>query len=574
MITKRLVWQVAGLWLSTIALACGQSTGCIPPPDGLLAWWRGESTTLDNAGTNHASNVGGVGFSTAEVGRGFLISGTGDDYVQLPTNIFPVPTTGEGFAPFSFEVWFQTTYSGVILGQQDSAPFTPPTNGNVPALYIGTNGTLYASLFWGGGLQLQSALPVNDGRFHHAVITFDGSSEALYLDGSWLASTPFVQQGYADNYSYQLGTGWSDEWPGAPGGWFPFKGIIDEASLYSRALVPAEIKALFDAGNAGKCAGAGGPVLLHRYSFNSAVGSRVVSDSVGGANGILYNYSSTAPFTNGFPDGSSFFNGTLSLNGGNAYVKLPPGLISSLSNVTFEAWIIWRGTSSTNVWQRIFDFGFSDAGTNASGFGTNYLMLTPSRGGTEAFSFEETSVNPFGSVQDTNALILNGAGPLPIGRGVFLAVTYDPIAGQSRLYLDGLLAASASGAFNPLSKIVDRNNWLGRSQWQRDPFFDGIYEEFRIWEGILGPADIANHFASGPDQPFMTPRPWLQLERAGNAVTVSWPTNNAGGFQLETATSIQNPSWVPVTNTPGTLNSSFRVTLPVGASAALFRLKK
>lgn len=552
-----------------------QSTGCVPPPPGLVSWWRGQSTTLDNTGTNHAVSVGGVRFGAGEVGQGFLISGTGDDYVELPTNIFPMPTTGEGFVAFSFEVWFKTSDSGVILGQQDTAPFVPAVNGNVPALYVGTNGILYASLFWSGGTQLQTPAQVNDGRFHHVVVTYDGNTEILYLDGAWVAATPFVQQGYADNYWYELGTGWTDGWPDTPGGWSPFIGVIDEASLYERALLPDEVASLFGAGTAGKCTQGGGPLMLHRYSFNGPVGSKVIADSVGGANGTLYFYSSTAPYTNGAPDGSSLTGtGQLNLNGGNAYVKLPSGLISSLSNVTFETWIDWRGTSSTSVWQRIFDFGYSDAGDNASGFGTNYLILTPSRGGTESFGFEQTTVNPFGSVQDTNALILNGPGPLPIGRDVYLAVTYDPIAGQSRLYLDGALVATATGSYNPLSKILDRNNWLGRSQWQRDPFFNGLFTEFRIWEGVLGPADVANHYASGPDQPFMVPRPWLQVARAGSFVSIYWPTNNAAGFQLETTTDAVSSTWSAVTNIPSMLNNSFRVTLPAGSAPAYFRLKK
>ena len=46
----------------------------------------------------------------------------------------------------------------------------------------------------------------------------------------------------------------ADGWPATPGGWYPFNGIVDEASLYARALTASEVTSLFQAGSAGKCA--------------------------------------------------------------------------------------------------------------------------------------------------------------------------------------------------------------------------------------------------------------------------------------------------------------------------------
>src|SRR5205085_8814083 len=132
----------------------------------------------------------------------------GDDYVALPQNLFPMPTTGTGNTPLSFEVWFKTTAGGVILGQQDQAPFDTALGGNVCAVYVGTNGHLYAEMFWGADNPLVSAGVVANGAFHHVVLTYDGNTEVLYLDGAAIGSTAFSQQAYATNYFYQLGTGW------------------------------------------------------------------------------------------------------------------------------------------------------------------------------------------------------------------------------------------------------------------------------------------------------------------------------------------------------------------------------
>ena len=244
---------------------------CTPPPTNLVAWWRGEGNAFDSAGTNNGTLVNGVGFAPAEVGSGFALSG-GSDYVALPRNIFPYPATGSGTSPFSFEVWFSTTAGGVILGQQTTVPFTAP-GAYVPALYVGTDGKLYAALFWNNFVRLISSATVNDGNFHHVAVTFNGTTEVLYLDGAAIGSTPFTQQSYAANYQYQLGTGYTaGGWPAANGTWYSFNGIIDEASLYSRALTAAEVAAIFNAGTSGKCtAGSGAAPLITVQPVSLAV---------------------------------------------------------------------------------------------------------------------------------------------------------------------------------------------------------------------------------------------------------------------------------------------------------------
>src|SRR5207237_7558520 len=117
--------------------------------------------------------------------------------------------------------------------------------------YVGTNGWFYAQLFWGDTQQLIISNAVNDAQFHQVVVTYDGAQEILYFDAGIIGTAPFIQQGYSDTYYYQLGTGYTGGWDGTPGEWFPFTGIIDEPSLYTRALRSAEVTALFNAGSAG-----------------------------------------------------------------------------------------------------------------------------------------------------------------------------------------------------------------------------------------------------------------------------------------------------------------------------------
>ena len=240
------------LWLASALILRAQT--CLPPPSGLAHWWRGEGDGFDTIALADGVLIGGVQFTNGKVGTGFLISGSGDDYIALPQNLFPFPFSGEGNTPFSFEVWFQTSSNGVILGQQDQAPFNGGLGGYVPAIYVGTNGLLYAEMFWSAAPQLISPGTVNDGQFHNVVVTYDGTVEELYLDGVSIGSTPFTQEGYAATYYYQFGTGYTGGWDGTTGEWSPFAGVIDEPSIYSRALTATEVAALFHAGSAGKCA--------------------------------------------------------------------------------------------------------------------------------------------------------------------------------------------------------------------------------------------------------------------------------------------------------------------------------
>jgi hypothetical protein len=571
---RRWLAVAASLWMVASAL-CAYAQTCTPPPSGLAHWWRSEGNGFDAVALGDGVLIGGVQFAPGKVGTGFLISGSGDDYIALPQDLFPMPTAGEGNAPFSFEVWFQTSASGVILGQQDQPPFNSELGGYVPAIYVGTNGLLYAQLFWSTATQLVSSAVVNDGNFHHVVATYDGAVETLYLDGTSIGSTPLTQGGYAATYYYELGTGYTGGWDGTTGEWFPFTGVIDEPSVYNRALAAGEVATLFRAGSAGKCAPPEpGLVLRHRYSFDGAPGSLVVTDSVRAANGVLVFGSQTAPFTNGVPDGSDFSgNGTLNLQGTCGCVLLPPRPISGLSNFTLEAWITWNGPV-TSVWQRVFDFGLSERGTNAMGLGTNYVIFTPARGGTELPGFEETTVNPFGTNVDPEALVLAGNQSFPIGQEVYFAVTYDPGGGSARLYLNGVLVGSASGTFNTTSRLTDYSSWLGRSQWDRDPYFNGSYDEFRIWQGILSDQEIASHYAAGPDQQFATFRPTLTLARSGANIVLSWRSDGTAPAQLQSTTRLFPATWLDVTNSVGFSNGTYSVMLPASAGATLYRLRQ
>src|SRR5438477_6654468 len=224
--------------------------------------------------------------------------------------------------------------------------------------------------------------------------------------------------------------------------------------------------------------------LIHRYSFTSNA-----NDSVGAAHGAAVQLSDASG-----PIGSPviFQNGEAVLDGVGAYIDLPNGLVSSLTNVTIEAWV----TVNVNAnWGRIFDFGASTSSGEVSpsqpiGTGTNYMFLTPNGAGSFNARFAITD-----AANGAERPILNDTNAFPVGVQAHVAVVYGPPI--ARLFVNGQQVA-AGQAVVPLSALADVNNWLGRSQWA-DPMFDGSYSEFRIHNGLVGSPEIKASSAAGPD---------------------------------------------------------------------------
>lgn len=312
----------------------------------------------------------------------------------------------------------------------------------------------------------------------------------------------------------------------------------------------------------GICLSTGRADLIHRYSFNETAGT-TVNDSVGNAHGTLKGQGA-------FFDGA----GRLFLPGGGistdpaesiaGYVDLPNGLISGLPRLTIEAWVTWEGSGP---WQRIFDFGTSAGGEDIANGQGNYLFLSPQGPAALRFAVRDPATG-------TEPTQLTALAALTVGEPVAITVTYDPAANTARLYSNAVLVASGPAAV-ALNAINDVNNWLGRSQWP-DAMFQGVFNEFRIWRGVLSADQVAANYAAGPDQlPEPTQPPTLAISRTGDNVVLSWPAN-ATGFVLEVTPSLAPPiTWTSV-NTDGAVEEGGlkKLTLPLEAGPRFYRMRK
>lgn len=222
--------------------------------------------------------------------------------------------------------------------------------------------------------------------------------------------------------------------------------------------------------------------LLHRYSFDGS--GTEARDTKGTDHGTIVNTTITGT-------GSLLLSGTTS----DQYVDLGAGLVSGLTDATFEVWTTWNGG---NAWQRIFDFGNSTNGAGMQGNGETYLFLTPNG----APSGTRTLRAIFTTDGTGGETVAAGPAALPTGAISHIAVVFDDTNDTLTLYLNGVSTASATSFTGQLSTLIDENVWLGRSNYSADPEYGGTLHEFRIYDAALNAAQVQTSFASGPDATF------------------------------------------------------------------------
>ena len=225
---------------------------------GLTAAWKlddapGSTTAADNSGHGNvltyvnptAGEFGQPGALAGDPDTAITLDGT-DQYATIPSSVFQFPGGGDQ----TFETWFKTTASGVILsvtgaGSVPSSPGTP--SGWVPALYVGTDGKVYASMFWHGdtSAQVVSTGTFNDGNWHHVADVYSGGTESLYIDGNLIGTRGGDSQSdfNGGQYSYYLGTGFANGWAASNNTWFYFNGSLDDTAVYAAALSQTTIAA-------------------------------------------------------------------------------------------------------------------------------------------------------------------------------------------------------------------------------------------------------------------------------------------------------------------------------------------
>jgi hypothetical protein len=117
------------------------------------------------------------------------------------------------------------------------------------------------------------------------------------------------------------------------------------------------------------------------------------------------------------------------------------------------------------------------------------MYFTPSNGsGVAQFTIRQT--NDGGS--DIKQTLLGPA----VTTNVWHHVVAVLDASAMRLYFDGIEAASTTSVkLTTLDLGAMPNEWIGRSEFSSDPYFDGMIDEFRVYDRALSADEVAALFA-------------------------------------------------------------------------------
>ena len=535
---------------------CAQTSlaDCVPLPADLISWYPGEGNPNDTVGPNSPGTVlGSIQFVTAEVGEGIKFDGT-NGLVVADNNTLDFGTTDS----FTIEAWVRV--DGVFPNDSLLVDKRQPGGGLGYGFgVLGSNfgvDTRRFYIFTQDGTHTVQALtaPVLDGNFHHLAAVLDRAniSLAIYLDGVLQQTNSSAPLGSTANSGRFFMGHQSLDVPSTTG--VPFNGVIDELSIYHRALAANEIAALFAAGSAGKCVSDCAPIpagLIHWYR-----GEADGTDSAGTNNGSLE--SGVTAGNVGRVGGAFRFNGT---NGGVNLGNVPDLDFAPGSSFTIEAWINPFGPTIQQA-QYIVALNYDCSPTDQE--------LAMYNTGIDA-----GKVGFF--IRDANFVGVNTLSPAPLTTNTFHHVAgVREVVGSTKtlkLYVDGVLVATNSDTTTG-ALAGSGADCIGRRFPCPDASnFNGLIDEVSIYNRALTANEVVALFAAGSAGKCGAPS--LTIFRSPtNTVIVSWPSPSTGFGLQQNTNSVSSINWSNVTTgilDDGT-NKSLLVNPPTGSR--FYRLYK
>jgi streptogramin lyase len=219
---------------------------CTPPPTKLAHWWTGDNTAIDIQNSSHGTLKNGAKFAAGKAGQAFSLDGV-NDYVDVGD--VDLAST------FTIDAWINATTLAnfpYIITKSDLS-----THGYHFGMFSDGHLILAVTNNTGGSTAYKSIDPViTTGGWQHVAATYDGNVNVpvgqrirLFVNGASVLMIVIADDGGTpanNSVSTKIGI-YGDLSSG------PFKGLIDEVEIFNRVLNDTEIKAIYDAGGAGKC---------------------------------------------------------------------------------------------------------------------------------------------------------------------------------------------------------------------------------------------------------------------------------------------------------------------------------
>lgn len=226
----------------------------LPFSDRVAGWWRmGNGDTLPtltdhgyggNNGTTVNMDSGNIKVDVPQARRHLVFDGT-NEYVKMGN---AAALSFERTAKFSISLWFSgaPASDGYLVSKLTATPFTGY------AILHGTSGWVRVYLFNAittNGIQVTtSSTSWADSQWHHAVVTYNGSSSAsgvrIYIDGVSQALT--TEQ---NNLSATIVNSAEFNLASRTNGSIPYAGKITQVSVWDVELSARDVAALYNLGD-------------------------------------------------------------------------------------------------------------------------------------------------------------------------------------------------------------------------------------------------------------------------------------------------------------------------------------
>jgi hypothetical protein len=471
-------------------------------------------------------------------------------------------------------------------------------------------------------------------EWQHIALTFNHltGEGRIFVNGQVVASATFGP--FIPKTSYPLYFGFrptdSSDFNGAP----PFAGKMDEVTLYNRALTSEEIRTIFSADSAGKCAG---PQITTSVLPEAPLGVAYKA-TIAALRG-------TSPYTFGLVGGSlppglslsseGAISGTPTVVGTFDFVVQVKDAAGLVSDSPLEIMVPSCAPTASGVlsWWPADGDGLDIANTNDLHFiditfGPGEAGQALQFNGTSAFAVAQASpsfdvesftlegwIFPndlsvrraildfsspsgplgvhfwmsagtnvtmlpgslFGNIRDKaggNHAISTGPNVLSDKKWQHVALTYDKVTGLASLYANGVAVLTESvGVVNPNTALPLYLGYRfpGNSFYNGAPPFGGAMDEITIYDRALSASEIRGIFSAHSEGKC---RNTLWARQVRSSVVLTWLS--AATNTIPETSSALGTTWFVLTNPPTGIASGRRqgLTRPASEPREFFRLNK
>jgi len=333
---------------------------------------------------------------------------------------------------------------------------------------------------------------INLNAWTHLAATYDGAKLKFYINGNLVAQKDATYSPHSIR-GVRIGSHHvSGEF---------FQGEITELCLCNRVRDLEEIQRDMYRSLPGD-----EPDVVGYWPLSEGTGTTVTDKSSKGNNGTIKGATWQQQILIPSPNKKNYFSSVLRFDGVDDYIAFPAMNIDYSRGITIEAWVRYNSFKNQS---RILDFGNGAGGANFILWNvgtTNGLRADVFRGG---------------------QLFMQTGGTLETGKWLHIGLTIDA-AGKAKLYINGQLIRT--GDLAAPESVNRANNYIAKSNWGGDAFFDGQIVEVRLWNRDRSVTEIQeNMYRSLAGSEINLVGYWPLNEGAGNTTVIDRSVNGNHG---------------------------------------------